>query len=209
VAADGATVELAETAPPVLDGQPTAPATGRLSGAAGSRVAQPTPVEPAVPVAVAPPREEARLDEGQIRAALALPADLEPLDVPRSAAPVQPAPRVAAATPRVAAPAPTAATALPAAAPPAAAPAPSAPAAATSRPASSASMGTLNVTSDPPSVVYIDGQLRGYTPLSGVSLPPGRHRVLLVNPERPIRRTIWVDIEAGQVLTRAANLHHD
>lgn len=66
--------------------------------------------------------------------------------------------------------------------------------------------GTLRINTRPWSQVYVDGRLIGNTPQMNISLPAGRHRVSLVNPDFNIRQTISVNIQAGQTLTRIVNL---
>lgn len=69
----------------------------------------------------------------------------------------------------------------------------------------------LSVNSTPWAKVFVDGTYQGDTPLQGLALEPGRHRLRLVNPasgrsfETPLelapgeQRTLPIDLEAGTV----------
>lgn len=67
--------------------------------------------------------------------------------------------------------------------------------------------GTLRINSRPWSQVYVDGRMIGNTPQMSIQLSSGRHRVSLVNPDFDIRKTITVNIEAGETITRIVNLN--
>ncbi|UJR80538.1 serine/threonine-protein kinase [Sandaracinus amylolyticus] len=58
--------------------------------------------------------------------------------------------------------------------------------------------GTLMVNTRPWSQVFVDGRLIGNTPQTSISLPAGRHTLLLVNSEFNIRHTVQVQIRAGE-----------
>ena len=66
--------------------------------------------------------------------------------------------------------------------------------------------GTLRINTRPWSQVFVDGRLIGNTPQMNISLPAGSHRVTLVNPDFNIRRSISVQIQAGQTTTRVLTL---
>jgi hypothetical protein len=56
--------------------------------------------------------------------------------------------------------------------------------------------GILRINSKPfPTQLYVDGKLYGWTPQLKVELAPGRHKVVLINNEHAIRKTIWVEIQ--------------
>jgi serine/threonine protein kinase len=63
--------------------------------------------------------------------------------------------------------------------------------------------GYFSVNSIPWAAVYIDGKLRGQTPLQRLSLRPGSHRVRLVNPKHKLSRTFKVKIRSGETVRRA------
>jgi hypothetical protein len=59
-----------------------------------------------------------------------------------------------------------------------------------------AAPGTLTVSATPPCEVLIDGA--GYhTPIRGMKLPAGKHKIVLVNAELGVNETIGVEIKAG------------
>jgi serine/threonine protein kinase len=96
---------------------------------------------------------------------------------------------------------------------PAPAPAPAAaaePADEPSEPADAAGAGegtgTLRVQTRPWSKVFVDGRLVGNTPLMGVELAAGRHTLTFVNEDFGIRKTVKVQILAGQTLTQVLTL---
>jgi len=78
--------------------------------------------------------------------------------------------------------------------------APSAPA------ASAGGTGTLRINSRPWSEVHVDGRSVGHTPQMNSRLPAGRHKVMLVNPEFGVRKTLDVTIEAGKTETQIVTL---
>lgn len=67
-------------------------------------------------------------------------------------------------------------------------------AAAQSAPA--AGNGTLNINSVPVSKIILDGRPLGQTPKVGVSVAPGPHTVVFVNPEKG-RKVVTVNVRAG------------
>jgi serine/threonine-protein kinase len=73
-------------------------------------------------------------------------------------------------------------------------------------PAASGGTGTLRVQTRPWSKVFADGRPLGNTPLMNVSLSAGKHTLLFVNDDFGIRKTVKVQIEAGQVLTQVLTL---
>jgi serine/threonine-protein kinase len=75
-------------------------------------------------------------------------------------------------------------------------------------PAASAAggMGTLRVQTRPWSKVFVDGRLVGNTPLMGLELSAGRHTLTFVNDDFGIRKTVKVQVEAGQTLTQVLTL---
>jgi hypothetical protein len=52
----------------------------------------------------------------------------------------------------------------------------------------------------------VDGHLVGTTPLMNVPLSAGRHTLTFVNEDFGIRKTVKVQIEAGQTLTQVLTL---
>lgn len=86
----------------------------------------------------------------------------------------------------------------------AAAPAPVAP-----RPAAAPAaggQGTLRVQTRPWSQVFVDGRMVGTTPQMGIKLSAGKHSVTLVNPDFGIKKTISVNVRAGETVTRVLTL---
>lgn len=59
--------------------------------------------------------------------------------------------------------------------------------------------GELRVASTPSCEVIIDGKSRGSTPLVGIKLPAGKHRLQLVNSRFGIDRTYTIEIVANEV----------
>ncbi|MFI5309311.1 MAG: PEGA domain-containing protein, partial [Polyangiales bacterium] len=66
--------------------------------------------------------------------------------------------------------------------------------------------GTLRVQTRPWSNVLVDGRMVGTTPLMNVPVSAGRHTLTFVNDDFGIRKTVKVQIEAGQVLTQVLTL---
>jgi hypothetical protein len=62
----------------------------------------------------------------------------------------------------------------------------------------SKAMGYLTVWTTPYSKVFLDSQLLGTTPMAKREVPPGRHRLKLVNPDLP-PKTISISVKAGEV----------
>ncbi len=61
--------------------------------------------------------------------------------------------------------------------------------------------GLLKLDTDPWSDVYLGKRKLGTTPITGVRLPAGVHRLTLKNPELGIAKTIAVTVEAGRTVT--------
>jgi hypothetical protein len=60
-------------------------------------------------------------------------------------------------------------------------------------------VGILLVHAKPPCEIYIDGVHTGLkTPQRSMELPPGKHKVVLVNNEHGLTETVFVKIEAGK-----------
>jgi serine/threonine protein kinase len=97
-----------------------------------------------------------------------------------------------------AAPAAQAPKKVPAAPAPASAPAPT-PAAAPSPKLEG--NGTLAIASNPWVLVTVDGVARGQTPLS-LTLPAGKHTILLSNPEYKVKRQLSVSIAPGETVRK-------
>ncbi len=74
------------------------------------------------------------------------------------------------------------------------------------RVAASGGTGTLRVNTRPWSKVFIDGRLIGNTPQMNISLEAGKHSVTLVNDDFAIRKTVKVEIRAGEVETQVLTL---
>jgi hypothetical protein len=112
-------------------------------------------------------------------------------------------PAPAAAPPRVRTEraAPSAVSTAPAPAPSRAAPAVIAPPR-----AAGSDTGMLRVNSRPWAQVHVDGRLVGNTPQMALRLSPGKHTVLLVNPELKARKTFTVQIKRGSVTTKIVEL---
>jgi len=66
--------------------------------------------------------------------------------------------------------------------------------------------GMLRVNSRPWAQVHVDGRLVGNTPQMALRLSPGKHTVLLVNPELAMRKTFTVQIKRGSVTTKIIEL---
>ena len=64
----------------------------------------------------------------------------------------------------------------------------------------------LRVNSRPWAQIHVDGRLVGNTPQMSLRLSPGRHTVLLVNPEFGLRKTFTVQIRRGAVTTKIVEL---
>jgi hypothetical protein len=72
--------------------------------------------------------------------------------------------------------------------------------------AAAGGMGTLRVQTRPWSKVFVDGRLVGNTPLMGVELSAGKHTLTFVNEDFGIRKTVKIQIQAGQTLTQVLTL---
>lgn len=73
-------------------------------------------------------------------------------------------------------------------------------------PATSSDTGMLRINSRPWSQVSVDGRLVGNTPQMSLRLSPGKHTVLLVNPEFSLRKTLTVQIKRGAIVTKIVEL---
>lgn len=56
--------------------------------------------------------------------------------------------------------------------------------------------GILRINTKPWTKVYVDGKLKGTTPLMKIRLKAGRHKITMLNNGKGIRKTIWVTIPA-------------
>ena len=65
-------------------------------------------------------------------------------------------------------------------------------------PIPSAAPGTLTVAAQPWMNISVDGEALGQTPLMKKSLPPGKHKVHLANPESGVTRDLVVEIKSGE-----------
>jgi hypothetical protein len=63
-------------------------------------------------------------------------------------------------------------------------------------------LGLLRLNTRPWSQVFVDGRLIGNTPIMGVPLKAGEHRVELVNEAMDVRKTIQVKIKPDEVVTK-------
>jgi len=63
-------------------------------------------------------------------------------------------------------------------------------------------LGLLRLNTRPWSQVFVDGRLIGNTPIMGVPLKAGEHRVDLVNEAMDARKTIQVKIKSDEVVTK-------
>lgn len=122
----------------------------------------------------------------------------------RSATPAAPTSRAQRATPNTAASAPP--SAAPRTSPPAASPSSSTTSAAAPAPADTApadtAPGFVNVQSVPAARVIIDGVDTGrYTPILNYELPPGPHRIELVNEDFEFHRTYRITTQSGRTRT--------
>jgi len=66
--------------------------------------------------------------------------------------------------------------------------------------------GTLDLTTEPAGQVYLGGRSLGGTPLRGVTLPAGAHRLELRNPSLGLRYPFRVEVSAGQRTSRSIRL---
>lgn len=66
--------------------------------------------------------------------------------------------------------------------------------------------GMLRINSRPWAEVYVDGKRVGTTPQMGLRLRAGQHKVELINPELDMRKSVVVDIEPGELVTRIVTL---
>jgi serine/threonine protein kinase len=76
-------------------------------------------------------------------------------------------------------------------------------------PPAAAKTGFLRINSKPWTRIYIDGKDTGLTtPQTKISLPAGKHSVLLVNNPFNIKHTVGVTITAGETTTRVLDLRN-
>ncbi|MBL8917587.1 MAG: serine/threonine protein kinase [Myxococcaceae bacterium] len=66
--------------------------------------------------------------------------------------------------------------------------------------------GSLSLQTTPWTIVYLGKKNLGETPLVNVPLPPGLHRLRLVNEEKRLSTTIEVEIKSGAVTTKRLKL---
>jgi len=66
--------------------------------------------------------------------------------------------------------------------------------------------GKLSLTTSPWTNVYFGNKNLGETPLNGVALPAGKHRLVLVNEERKLKTTIEVEIKPNETTTMKLKL---
>jgi serine/threonine protein kinase len=66
--------------------------------------------------------------------------------------------------------------------------------------------GELRLSSNPSCEVLVDGKARGATPLGGIMLSPGKHKVQLVNSRFKIDQTYTVEIKSGEVTKKKFDL---
>lgn len=64
----------------------------------------------------------------------------------------------------------------------------------------------LNINSLPASTVVLDGKPLGPTPKLKVSVTPGQHTILFVNAEQSLKKSISVDVKAGETKAAFAKL---
>lgn len=62
--------------------------------------------------------------------------------------------------------------------------------------------GFLSLQTTPWTIVFLGKKNLGETPLSHVALPPGTHRLRLVNDEKKLSTTIEVEIKSGKTVTK-------
>jgi serine/threonine-protein kinase len=74
------------------------------------------------------------------------------------------------------------------------------------KPAVKKKPGLLSLQTTPWSIVYFGSKNLGETPLVNVPLPPGTHRLRLVNDEKKVSTTIEVEMKSGQVTTKRLKL---
>jgi hypothetical protein len=74
------------------------------------------------------------------------------------------------------------------------------------RPPARRAPGYLDLNAVPWAAVWIDGRHVGETPLQGLALAPGTHRIRLENPRRRLSKTIVVVIRSGQTLRQIVTL---
>ena len=146
-------------------------------------------------------RERINFDDGQAEKTFTV--TLSPKGSAAAAAPRAPAPPVAFAPPVAKEPAPP--TAKAAAKEPTAAPEP-AKEAKKDAPAAAAGDTALKINSLPASSIVLDGKPIGVTPQLHVPVTPGTHTILFVNSEQSLKKTISVEVKAGETKAAFAKL---
>jgi serine/threonine-protein kinase len=68
-----------------------------------------------------------------------------------------------------------------------------------SAPSSNRSTGTLALDSKPGTDVVVDGEYQGRTPIVALALPPGQHKITLLNETYSIKESFHVVIRQGQI----------
>jgi hypothetical protein len=67
-------------------------------------------------------------------------------------------------------------------------------------------MGTLRLNALPWAQVTLDGQPIGNTPQQNLPLSPGKHKLLLSNPQLGLTKLVTIKINAGEIQTQVVNL---
>ncbi|HVJ88327.1 MAG TPA: PEGA domain-containing protein, partial [Labilithrix sp.] len=65
---------------------------------------------------------------------------------------------------------------------------------------------TLKINSLPASSIVLDGKPIGGTPQTAVTVTPGTHTIMFVNAEQSLKKTITVDVKAGETKAAFAKL---
>ena len=68
--------------------------------------------------------------------------------------------------------------------------------------ASATSTGTLRVNSRPWAQIFVDGKPMGNTPQMNLSLPAGKHKLRLVNPQLNLKKDMRISINPGKTTTK-------
>lgn len=76
----------------------------------------------------------------------------------------------------------------------------------TSSATAEAGTGTLTISSMPASKVVIDGAPAGETPIMNKSVSAGTHRVMLINSDQDLKKTVTVKVKAGEAKKLIVNL---
>ena len=67
-------------------------------------------------------------------------------------------------------------------------------------------MGLLRINSRPWSKVFVDNRPVGATPQTAIEVAPGWHRVVLISDEFGLRRSLTVEVGAGETVSRSVEL---